>query len=554
MIVRLMPAQAARRWSAGSAAAIARHPLAWGAVIALGLLVRVLAAFPPFRSPLQSDLTMTGLTAFEILRGDLQVFLFHGTRLGALESYLHVPVFALFGASRGTLFVAPQIAGLALLAAFAVLARELLGPEEGLAALLLLAVPAPAVLFLNIQPIGYTETLLFIALTLVCAVRIVRRGPGLLPVFGLGLTVGLGWWCSAMSLAGTLPAAFWIVYHRPDLVRRGRSLLWVVSGFLLGALPWIAANVLHPLISLDRGLPAQQGSFHLRLVDLDQLMGNFGRLGKNLAALLLRADSPRPEALFPVVLLAGALYFAALLLAALQLASRERRLPPVVLPLLVAGCAGAFFVLSAAGSNSGDTKRYILQVSLAAPLLLASLCAWIARRSRTAAILAFLVLLVAHVSGYALPGTAARSEQRRLARAEDRLLDLLAERRIAWVFGEYWDVYGLNFLTGENVRAIPETPPVDYYSYERSLGCAPAPMALISQDPMYAASWARRAGLRGETVSIDGVFTVFFPTPNPPATWAPEVVVLLRGFRQGKARCGAIRARTSPGASRAAPG
>src|SRR5688500_7836963 len=91
--------------------ALASHPLAWVVVLAAGALLRVLAAFPSFRAPQQSDSTMTGLTAFEILRGDLQVFLFDGTRLGALESYLHLPVFALFGASRTTLSVAPAVMG-----------------------------------------------------------------------------------------------------------------------------------------------------------------------------------------------------------------------------------------------------------------------------------------------------------------------------------------------------------------------------------------------------------------------------------------------------------
>jgi hypothetical protein len=166
-----------------------------------------------------------------------------------------------------------------------------------------------------------------------------------------------------------------------------------------------------------------------------------------------------------------------------------------------------------------------------------------------------LVLLVANVSGYELPGTAVRNEQARFARAEDRMLDLFKQRRIGWVFGEYWDIYSLNFLSGETLRAIPADPPVDYYAFERSLGCTPVPMALISREPNSAAAWAHRAGLQGETVNIDGVFTVFFPVPNPPPLWAPEVVVGLRGFRQGKARCGdRLKARTFPVANRAAPG
>jgi hypothetical protein len=546
-----------RRWSAAPWSAIARHPLAWGAVIALGIGVRLLAAFPTFRSPLQSDAATTGLTAFEILRGDLQVFLCNGTRLGALESYLHVPVFALFGASRSTLFVAPQIVCVALLGAFAWLARELLGPEEGLAALLLLALPSPAILLLNVQPVTYAETLLWITVVLACAVRIVRRGPEALPVFGFGLAAGLGWWGSALSLAGTLPAALWMVHRRRDLARSGRSLLVAGAGFLLGALPWIAINLRYPLISFGRSFSAQQGSFHFRPVDdPGMLVDNFLRFGQNLGGLLLRADGARPAAFLPFVILAGALYAAALLQAALPLASRDgRRASPLLLPLLVAGCTGAFFVFSAAGSIPGNTERYIVPIGLAVPLIVAPLGTWIAQRSRAAAVLAFLFLLAANVSGYCLPGTPQRSELERVTRAEDRLLELLRARHIAWVFGEYWDVYSLNFLTGETIKAIPDTPPVDYHGYERALACTPVPFALISRDPMLVKAWARRADLRGENVSIDGVFTVFLPAPNPPPLWAPEAVVRLRGFRQGKARCGdRLKARTFPVANRAAPG
>jgi hypothetical protein len=510
-------------------------------VVALGVLVRVLAAFPSFRSPFQSDATMTGLTAFEILRGDLQVFLLNGTRLGVLESYLHVPVFALFGASRSTLFVAPQIAGAALLVAFAWLARELLGPEEGLAALLLLAVPSPVVLLWNVQPIGSTETLLFITVTLACAARIVRCGPAPLPVFGLGLAAGFGWWGSALSLAGTLPAALWIFHHRAGLSRRGRSLLLVAAGFLLGALPWIAINVRYPLISFGGGFSFQQGSFQLRPVaGLDELIYNISRFGQNLPGLLLRADGPRPEILFPVVVLAGVLYGAALLLAALRPVLRDRSVSPTVLPLLVAGCTGAFFVLSAAGSIKGQTELYILPIGLAAPLLLAFLGGRVAQRSPAAAALACFVLLTANVSGYCLPGTAERADRQRLARAEDRLLDLLVEKRIAWVFGDYQDVYSLNFLSGETIKAIPDIPVLDYYGYERSLGCAPAPLALISSDLDWGVEgWAQRADLHGATTSIDGAFNAFFPVPNPPPLRAPEVMALFRGFRSGKAPCGA---------------
>jgi hypothetical protein len=490
--------------------ALASHPLAWVAVLAAGALLRVLAAFPSFRPPQQSDSTMTGLTAFEILRGDLQVFLFDGTRLGALESYLHLPVFALFGASRATLSVAPAVMGVALLAVFGALARELLGPEEGLVALLLLAVPSPVVLLWNLLPFGYVETLFFIAAVLLFAVRVANRGPEPLSLAGFGLAAGLGWWGSALSLAGTLPAALWIALQRPGLLRSWRAMAPAAAGLVAGALPWIAFNIKYPLASFTGG---PKGNFAFRSAGgLDQFLDNAERLlGEVLPGLLLRAECPRPAFL---AVLAGAIHGAAFLLSLAQVtrSARLRQLSPLLLPLLVAGCTGGFFVVSAAGAIPGDVLRYIVPIGLAAPLLLAHLLVRTAAWSRSVAVALLLLLLAVHVSGFCLPWSPVRIEQRRLARAEDRLLALLEERRVGWVFGPYWDVYSLNFLSGETLRAVPELPPTDYHDYGRKLSAVPVPFALVYREPGAARDLARRAGLAGETIDVDGAFEVFFST------------------------------------------
>lgn len=426
---------------------IERRPLAWVTVLAAGILLRVLAAFPSFRNPLQSDSVMTGLTAFEILRGDLQVFLLDGTRHGALQSYLHLPVFALFGSSRATLHVAPALTGIVLLVAFGALARELLGPKEGLVALLLLAVPSPVVLLWNTLPDGYTETLLFITAVLYFAVRVARRGPEPLSLIGFGLAAGLGWWGSALSLAGTLPAALWILLHRPGLVRSRQWMGLAAAGLAAGALPWIAFNIRHPLASFGGG---RQGNFAFASAGgPDQFLDNAGRLFTEiLPDLLLRADSPRPAFLAASVGLAGAIHGAALLFALVQVSpivsprfwrgppeEGVSPLPPLLLPLLVAGCAGAFFVLSAAGGIPGDVARYVIQIGLAVPLFLAHFLVRVGSRSRAVAAALLAVLLTVHLSGVCLPGSPLRAEERRLARSEDRLLELLAAHQIGWVFG-----------------------------------------------------------------------------------------------------------------------
>ncbi len=204
-------------------------------------------------------------------------------------------------------------------------------------------------------------------------------------------------------------------------------------------------------------------------------------------------------------------------------------MPPILLPLLVTGCTGAFFIVSAAGSIPGDVVRYIVPIGLAAPLLLAHLGGWIARRSRAATAVLLLIVLAGHASGYCMPWAPDRLEQRRIARAEDRLLHLLAARQVQWVFGPYWDVYGLNFLSGETVKAIPEVAANDYHSYERKLSPVPVPFALVSREPGAVAALARRAGLSGTTVDLDGAFEIFFASP-PPIRPAKQLVRLRKAL------------------------
>ena len=435
----------------------------WAGIFAAGVALRVLAAYPSFRSPLESEITKTGLDALEILRGH--------ARLGSPESWLHVPSFLLFGATRETLFLAPLAAGTALLAVFAFLARELLGEREGLAAFVLFAVPPPLVLLWSSLPGGGAETLLCLAAALGCAARIARRG-----------------------------AVPWV---------RSPRALGLAVALLAGALLWISV--------------ADAGRFANRFA---------GRFANDAADLLLRRDCPRPAFFVPLVATAGVLYLAALGLALVRVRFR----PALLLPLLVIVCTG-FYAASAAGGAEGDTVRSVLPLCLAAPLLMAGLWSFVSSRSHAAGDALLLLLLVVNAAGYCLPWTPRRQTERRLARAEDHLLYLLEDRRTAWVFGRSRDVYALNFLSGERIKAIPDLGSADPYGYEWTLDGSPgspgspAPFALVSRQRGRVAAWARRAGLRGELVNVNNDFEVFFPAP---AAESPAALIarLRRGVSQ----------------------
>ncbi|HEY2739306.1 MAG TPA: hypothetical protein VGK45_12945, partial [Thermoanaerobaculia bacterium] len=236
----------------------------WLAIFAAGAALRIVAVYPTFRSPLESDILQTALP---------------------------------FGMARWALPLMPLLAGTALLAAYAFFVHELAGDREGRVAFLLLAAPPSLVLLWTSLPFGDAWMLLCMTVALGCAAHIGRRaGNAPWAFFVCGLAAGLGWWCSPLSLAGTVPAALWILLHRPALLPRPRGIGLAVAGLALGALPWVSA----PLHSrafphsavLDRPIPSH--------------------LAWSVPTLLLGTGSPRPAYFIALLILAGGLYLAAL--------------------------------------------------------------------------------------------------------------------------------------------------------------------------------------------------------------------------------------------------
>jgi hypothetical protein len=453
----------------------------WLAIFAAGAALRILAVYPTFRSPLESDLVQAAHP---------------------------------FGIARWALPLMPLLAGIALLAAYAFLAHELAGDREGRVAFLLLAVPPSLALLWTSLPFGDAEMLLCMTVALACAAHLGRRkdgGAAGLPwaFFVCGLAAGLGWWCSPLSLAGTVPAAVWIVLHRPALLPRPRGIGLALAGLAVGALPWVSA----PLHS--RSLP--------RLTALGRSIPNHPVW--SVPALLLGADSPRPAFFVPLLIVTGLLCLAALGLAIAQVASRATWIegPPVLLlPLLITAATGLCAVVS--GSRiEGDPVRSVLPLCLAAPLLLAALWNRIGGHSTAGDSLLVLLLLV-DASGYCLPGTPRRTALRWQALAEDHILYLLEERQTAWVFGRYDDVYALNVLSHWKVRAVPDRPEDDIRRIERALGPQPSPLALISFRRGEVSAWARRAGWQGELVNVNDTVEAFFPVPDPPSGESPAAL------------------------------
>jgi hypothetical protein len=498
------PEAAEASWRRGRAAAFA--------FVALGVALRVAAAFPVHKYAADADCLNCGLVALQISEGHPKVWL-TPRRAGALECYGHAAVFALFGASRTTLAVAPLVSSSLALVFFAGLSLSWLGPVAGPLATLLFALPPPAYLFWTYMPNGYPETML-LCLAVVFAADRVRQAPedGVRLAI-LGFLAGLGFWNSIQTLAATIPAVLWLFVSRRRELQRVRAAGLAAAAFLLGALPWIAWNVLVPLGSFRDNFSVRPAS------GLRALAGNARYLVAYALPELVSSVDPenginppsRVASLLRVPVLviwaAAALFALSRATRALVARVRERKaeFPPEVPLLLVALTVCAFAVLSGAGQMRGLTVRYVLPAFPVLPAALALAVAAAARTARSSAglgALAVSAVLAFNVSAYFLPGTEARRLWERKRQADERLIAFLDAHRIDAVFGDYWAAYPVNFLSKERIRAVPIQRGADFYEFEKGLAAGPARCAVVARTREELERFSRRASQPGVVTEV----------------------------------------------------
>lgn len=504
--------------------------------LCVGIAVRVLYAFPVHKYAADADSLLSAMRAFDIREGDLRVF-YSYVRIGALESYMHLPAFLLLGVSREAIALAPLFSGILTLLAFFFFVRELLGREVACFALLFMAFPPPAYMAWTYMPNGYGETLLFCAATLWLVARIARKGAQGWSSLLLGLSAGLGWWNSVQTITCVAPALLWLAFRRPHFLRLPRFLLPVLAGFLLGAAPWIAYNAVHSFGSLE-------GNFAVRPAKgAKELLSNATYFLKDQVGELTLEVNPyhEPREVSPVQralrLPAAGIYFLAgiALLAGpffRRLLAEQRKRGPqpgaFLLLWLTAGTIALVYVVSEAGTTRGLTVRYVLPLYIVIAAGLGVAIFLTTKWSRAVALLLALTLVMFHLSAYALPWTPQRRYWTELKVLDEKLLEFLETHRVRWVAGNYWIVYPLNFLSEERVLGVPFQELADHYGYGRGVPAAPSRWALVTRDPETMKRWLAATGLGGKTVPLGPGFSVFLPDAVGLSRPSREVLTLLR--------------------------
>src|SRR5262245_1753668 len=187
------------------------------------------------------DEATSGLLGLSVLKGELPVYFFGQSFMGALDGYLAAPMFWLVGVSARTLELVPVLLALVGVGLTLHLAHDAFGPRAALLTAIVLAIPPDFLLFWSHEARNhYPLTMIFGSLALLLALRApaARRGRAAV-LFGLlGLVLGLGFWTNFLSLVYIPPVAVLLLRRGIRLLVPG--LLAAVPAFLLGSLPhWL---------------------------------------------------------------------------------------------------------------------------------------------------------------------------------------------------------------------------------------------------------------------------------------------------------------------------
>jgi hypothetical protein len=485
------------------------------ALFALGMLIRAALYFPLAMYQIDSDAVIAGLCAFRVADGHFPAFIPGGTRISAASCYVAAAYFHLFGASRVGLALTGLTWGALYLVFSLLFLRAALGRKMACLGFVFAMVPPEQFMTVTYAPWGYGEIMASCAATLWLA-ALWRNGgascdklrTGLWQRVCFGLSVGLGLWFSIQTLMIALPAIVWIA------LKRGRATLSealpALPAAVVGFTPYLLGNVTHGFPSLTQNWASRPAS------SWGQVWDNFVWLSTYLIPKLFIREYAGWWSL-PALLAAAYVAIALGFVLALRANERDPDRPyslaelAQLLLLVLAACV-LIFSFSHAGTIRGWTVRYIAPLYVAAPIVCAIAIAALWRKTRWLAVAVVAALTVPNLLLYGLPGSALRADLTTQLRDDARFRELLSERDVRMVYGNYIWVYHLNFDTGERVAGVPFDAPFDYYDYGGSLDTAPVRWALEggSDEVM---RWVRVTGAHGLTTKNGDLFVFIADRP-----------------------------------------
>ena len=444
---------------------------------------------------LDSDLAVDGLTLLDACRGDWRLH-FPGTpHLGAAPLLLALPGAMVFGANAFTLVVGGVLAYEAVVVAVFVLAMMAFGPRVAAWSMVPLAFATVGTVWLSGRVSGgHLLTVAWSAGALAWFHSALTRG-GFLRCLGFGAWCGFGFYLDPMFLSTLVPIAAIAPAFFGDVSRFGRQVLATIAfviGFGIGDLPREIGYRHDPYDSyqeqfatifvrhesgpdegkIDREQTARLASEHGWLLVLDCLPRLIAghRLSTNQlptepppATLVNGRPQPSPSWAYGVALATVAvslvLFVAAgisILRACLSSAGAVALAMSSTSALILFG-----FIINKNIYNS-DNYRYLVPLLIPWAIGVGSVLDGLWRKGKTGK--AFAAVLASSLAVLATLDTA--SWYREFGWMDGPFPVKFASRPpgLAWleehpevkaIFGGYWDVYRLAFLTGGRVRGLP---------------------------------------------------------------------------------------------------
>lgn len=361
-----VPARPARHARLGASWAVSVLGACCALAFAAGLAARL---WMLAHAATNSDEATVGLMADAILHGHLPAF-YWGQAYGGVEPYVVAAMFAVVGHSAYVLnLTAILLAALSSVLTWRLARQVLVRRDLALLAAALSWLWPELALWNSTRELGFRGVTLVCGLVVLCCALRAVEGEGAWPTYLImGGAAGVGWWASPEILYFAVPVAglFLARAARRRWRPAARHVVGAVGAAVLGALPWLVANVHSGFASLRPGAvggPAT-GSYlsrlHIFAVEVMPMVANLrivddGRflvtrsVSMALVALFLAAVAAAVVALWvempPARLLVGFVVAFPFLYAAFPAASfwKDGRyvvyLPPVLAVVLVGGWA-----------------------------------------------------------------------------------------------------------------------------------------------------------------------------------------------------------------------
>jgi hypothetical protein len=445
-----------------------RYPLLAAGVLLLAVALRWTLACTVYLLP-DSDQVMVGLMARHMLRGEWPIFYWGQPYNGTLESAITALVFRLCGAGYAAIHVAPAAFSVLFVAATMSLSRQLYGRREALLCGVFLALGPALLLRFSVWPgYNYLQAMAFGTLALTLALSI-SRGGGWWRLPPAMFLLGLAFW--AQPLAMVYAPALALLLAGPALAtwRAGGARLHLLAvsaaalgALALGAIPIIYYN-LHVRITTLGFLAGRPNNLHLSLGEEARRLA-FWAAPVFTALVPPSADPAQFQRFLMDHPLRYDLSLTLLALGLLLLATRWRTVlhwgqslagarpaGEAALGVLALTLLGGYLFSTWSSSSWSDTEpRYLLPLFTLTPMLIRALFPPDAGTTRH--VIGACVAMMMVIGGLAANATApCVGDVRPLA-------GYLERQGITAIYGDYWLVYRLAFVSDERLTPVVIRP------------------------------------------------------------------------------------------------